>query len=60
MRDGTGGELTDEFIAFQEYATQTPETHPEYFCVQCKVRQNARPGGRCGRCIRDAPTEYPS
>ena len=59
-RDDPQGPLTDAFIAFQAYATQTPETDPDYFCVQCRVRQNARVGGRCGRCIRDAPPEYPS
>jgi hypothetical protein len=58
-RDEPQGPLTDAFVAFQNYATQTPETHPHYFCVQCRIRQNARDGGRCGRCIRDAPTEYP-
>jgi hypothetical protein len=59
-RDELQGPLSEAFVDFQNYATQTPETHPRYFCVQCKIRHNARDGGRCGRCIRDSPTEYPS
>ena len=47
----------DEFIAFQAHNQTSYETHPDYYCVECKIRYNARPGGRCGPCISKDP-EY--
>lgn len=51
LRESAGGELTDEFIAFQAHNQVRYETHPEYYCVACKIRYNARDGGMCGPCL---------
>lgn len=55
MRDAAGGELTDEFIAFQAHNQLTYEKDPEHYCVECTIRFSARPGGRCGPCISRDP-----
>lgn len=60
MRWEPQGPLSDEFIAFQNYATQTPETHPAYFCPSCTIRANSRSGARCGRCQVAAETTAPT
>lgn len=58
LREGT--ELTEEFIAFQAYNQTRYETHPQYYCVDCKIRYNARDGGRCGPCLsKIAPVQPP-
>lgn len=51
LREGAGGELSDEFIAFQAYNQTRYETHPQYYCPRCRIRYNARDGALCGPCI---------
>lgn len=58
LRDAPQEGLSDAFIAFQAHNQTRYETHPNYYCVQCKIRYNARDGGRCGPCIgRDQPAQ---
>lgn len=57
-RDEPQGPLSEAFIAFQAHNGTTYATHPEYYCVVCHIRYNARPQGLCGPCIgkRDGVT----
>jgi hypothetical protein len=63
LRWGPQDGLSDEFIAFQSYNGTTYEKNPEYYCVRCRIRYNARAGGLCGPCIgqlaRPAPAQAP-
>lgn len=60
LREGAGAELSDEFIAFQAHNQTRYETHPQYYCVDCKIRYNARDGGRCGPCLSKIPESMAS
>lgn len=58
LRDAPQEGLSDAFIDFQNHNQTRYETHPQYYCVECKIRYNARDGGRCGPCIgKDEPTQ---
>jgi len=57
LRDEVGGELTDEFIAFQAHNQTRYATHPEYYCVRCHIRYNARDGGMFCHCIGETETQ---
>lgn len=51
LRWGNQEPLSEEFIEFQAHNGTTYLTHPEYYCVACRIRYNAREGGMCGPCI---------
>jgi hypothetical protein len=57
LRWGPQDSLSEEFVAFQAYNGTTVETHPHYYCVTCRIRYNARDGGRCGPCIGREQTQ---
>jgi hypothetical protein len=58
LRDAPQEGLSDAFIAFQAHNQTSYATHPQYYCVDCKIRYNARDGGRCGPCIgKDVPIQ---
>jgi len=73
LRNSPQDSLSDEFIAFQAYNQTRYRSHPQYYCVRCTWRYNARDGGLCGPCIaatdevgqmrkrfsREVQTEYP-
>jgi hypothetical protein len=58
MRPNAQEPPSEEFLAFQAHNQTRYETHPQYYCVECKIRYNARDGGRCGPCIgKDLPVQ---